>query len=256
MTQLLVLPGTAALSGFRLVKLREQLSLESGIYAEYVHLLELGQSLTADESLRVEALLRYGPVTELPQACGELVAIVVPRLGTISPWSSKATDIFHTCGLNQVVRVERGVRWYLESVESSAAIPQMFDRMTQRIVSEAELNTVFQSSQPRPLSTVPVMDHGLAALQEANAALGLALSAAEVDYLAHCYAQLQRDPTDIELMMFAQANSEHCRHKIFNADWIIDGIERKQSLFDMIRNTYRMINGEGILSAYAASGAP
>ena len=255
MTQLLVLAGPPALSRFRLEKLRDQLALSSAIYAEYVHLLELTETLTAAQMSRAEMLLRYGPVTDLPVAGGKLSATVVPREGTISPWSSKATDIFQTCELSPVLRVERGVRWYMDPRDFHGARDHLFDRMTQRLVPEDDLISVFRSAEPRPLSTIPLLRDGPGALQEANVALGLALSEDEVDYLAQSYAQLGRDPTDVELMMFAQANSEHCRHKIFNADWIVDGEARKQSLFDMIRNTYRRINGEGILSAYSDNAA-
>jgi phosphoribosylformylglycinamidine synthase len=163
-TQLLVVSGPPARSGFRLAKLRQQLSLNGGIYAEYFHLLELVQPLTPGELQRVEALLRYGPVTDLPQACGKLAAIVVPRLGTISPWSSKATEIFHICGLEHVVRVERGERWYMDPAEAPATIHQLFDRMTQRLVSDSDLESVFHTSDPRPLSRVPLMAISLAAL--------------------------------------------------------------------------------------------
>ncbi len=168
MTQLLVLAGPPALSRFRLEKMQDQLALNSAIYAEYVHLLELVEPLTPAQTERAETLLRYGPVTDLPVATGKLSATVVPREGTISPWSSKATDIFSTCELATVLRVERGVRWYMDPQEFPAARDHLFDRMTQRIAQEDDLISVFRSSEPRPLSTVPLLSGGPEALQEAN----------------------------------------------------------------------------------------
>jgi phosphoribosylformylglycinamidine synthase len=257
MSELLVLEGPPALSRFRLDKRKAALGIEERhLYAEYVHLLWLCAPLDSGALERARELLAYGPRTERPEAGGVLVATVVPRLGTISPWSSKATDIFRLCGLDAVLRVERGVRWYADALAAERIDPaQLFDRMTERLVAEAELGTVFRDLAPQPLATVPVLAEGRAALEAANRTLGLALSADEIDYLLDAYHGLGRDPTDVELMMFAQANSEHCRHKIFNASWEIDGDPQAWSLFEMIRNTYRHINGAGILSAYADNAA-
>ncbi|MEZ5558321.1 MAG: phosphoribosylformylglycinamidine synthase [Pseudomonadales bacterium] len=253
---MLELAGPPALSSFRLDKLRGQLDLPGGrLYAEFVHLLALTAQLDDDERKRAEHLLRYGPETGRPQPGGREFAIVVPRRGTISPWSSKATDIFHICGLTKVVRVERGVRWFVDGDTGAIDSHALYDRMTQRVVSRADLGSVFESLAPQPLGRVPLLAGGRSALEAANRSLGLALSDDEIDYLYGAYQDLGRDPTDVELMMFAQANSEHCRHKIFNASWSVDGEPQQRSLFEMIRNTYRQINGAGILSAYADNAA-
>ncbi|MEZ5549879.1 MAG: phosphoribosylformylglycinamidine synthase [Pseudomonadales bacterium] len=253
---MLILAGPPAFSTFRLEKLRTQLGTGvRALYAEFVHLLSVQTPLSREELERAEALLRYGPRDGLPQPAGSSVGTVVPRLGTISPWSSKASDIFHICGLTGVDRVERGVRWFVEGTLTSAGRETLYDRMTQRLVTDAELSSVFEESAPQPLRTVPVLAQGRRALIEANDSMGLAISPDEIDYLVNAYNGLGRDPTDIELMMFAQANSEHCRHKIFNASWTVDGVVQPLSLFDMIRNTHRHINGAGILSAYSDNAA-
>ena len=256
MSNLLVLEGPAARSGFRLHKLKRQLGLKAPIFARFVHLLWVDGKLEPDALARGEALLRYGPETDLPEQSGSLLATVVPRAGTISPWSSKATDIFYICGLSAVQRVERGVRWFADPGDHSPELAAaLFDRMTERAVSDADLGSVFEALPPAPMATVALASDGPEALARANESLGLALSPDEVDYLCTAYRDLERDPTDVELMMFAQANSEHCRHKIFNASWEVDGESQDLSLFEMIRNTYRQINGEGILSAYSDNAA-
>ncbi len=257
MSEVLVLDGAPALSDFRLRKVAASLDAEPGhLFARFVHLLSLSEPLTEMELDRCRALLTYGPRTGHPEAGGTLLATVVPRLGTVSPWSSKATDIFRISGLHKVLRVERGVRWYASGIEASAAnLAALHDRMTQTVLDEGSLATVFTAAAPSPLVHVALLERGAQALVEANETLGLALSEDEIDYLVDAYRQLERDPTDAELMMFAQANSEHCRHKIFNARWVVDGEAMPRSLFEMIRNTYRSINGEGILSAYSDNAA-
>jgi phosphoribosylformylglycinamidine synthase len=188
--------------------------------------------------------------------------LVMPRFGTVSPWSSKATDIAHVCGLADVLRIERGVAWYVsaprpltldERREVSAVI---HDRMTENVLdSLAAAVGLFAHHTPQPLATVPVLQQGRVALERANQELGLALSDDEIDYLVDAFTQqLRRDPADVELMMFAQANSEHCRHKIFNADWVVDGKPSEKSLFGMIRNTHR-VSPDGVLSAYRDNAA-
>ncbi len=257
----LILDGPPALSSFALEKLLRAARAHSkgqvnGLYAEYVHLLSISAALDGQELNRSQALLSYGPKHGLPERRGEPVGIVLPRRGTISPWSSKASDIFRICELHKVVRVERGIRWYLDGAcDIEALMTDLHDRMTERVVSEGDFSTVFDSLSPKPLNTVALMEGGTAALMAANTELGLALSADEIDYLAGAYRELERDPTDVELMMFAQANSEHCRHKIFNAEWQIDGEAVSRSLFEMIRNTHAQINGEGVLSAYSDNAA-
>ena len=186
----------------------------------------------------------------------------MPRFGTVSPWSSKATDIAHVCGLGAVTRIERGVAYYIVSsqplsqAERAAIAAVIHDRMTESVLDSIDAAAgLFAHHAPQPLATVPVLAQGRAALERANAELGLALSDDEIDYLVAAFReQLRRDPTDVELMMFAQANSEHCRHKIFNADWIVDGKRSEKSLFGMIRNTHR-VSPQGVLSAYRDNAA-
>jgi phosphoribosylformylglycinamidine synthase len=257
---LLVLPGPPAFSAFRLAKvlaaIRGSAASVTGVYAQYIHVLVLQRPLTMPERGVAEALLDYGPRHGLPARSGDRFLTVLPRAGTISPWSSKASDIFRICGLDAVRRVERGVQWYVEGTAPRALLePMLFDRMTQSVTADDDFAAFFADRPPRRLQTIPATRDGRAALARANVELGLALSDDEVDYLTAAYAEIGRDPTDVELMMFAQANSEHCRHKIFNAGWQIDGVAAPHSLFDMIRNTHRHINGAGILSAYTDNAA-
>ena len=184
----------------------------------------------------------------------------MPRFGTISPWSSKATDIAQVCGLDAVRRIERGIVWRIDGAkklsrdEAARLAAPLFDRMTETALLErGEAARLFVKEETRPLRTVSLAS-GRDALVTANSELGLALSDDEIDYLVKNFAALGRDPTDVELMMFAQANSEHCRHKIFNADWIIDGERQPKSLFAMIRNTHEK-NPQGVLSAYRDNAA-
>ena len=190
------------------------------------------------------------------QAPGTRSHTVLPRRGTISPWSSKATDIFALSGLSEVVRVERGIRWFTQQDAGFAAedAAHLFDRMTEECWREENFEPFLPSLNP-PRLAMSHFGHRAWRRCNANTALGLALSEDEIEYLQNAYEQLERDPTDVELMMFAQANSEHCRHKIFNADWVVDGSPQLKSLFAMIRNTYQQINGQGILSAYSDNAA-
>ncbi len=184
--------------------------------------------------------------------------IVIPRFGTISPWASKATDIAHTCGLTGIQRIERGTAFWLVGVDASslrAVADLLHDPMMQTIIVDAhEAERLFEVHEPEPLMSVDILGEGRDALVCANREMGLALSDDEIDYLVQNYQALERNPTDAELMMFAQANSEHCRHKIFNARWTIDGEEMPHTLFGMIRNTYHHHNA-GILSAYSDNAA-
>ncbi|MFA7095388.1 MAG: phosphoribosylformylglycinamidine synthase [Gammaproteobacteria bacterium] len=258
---MLRLRGCPALSAFRLEKLLAEVRTKVPgivrIQTEYIHFVDLEQRLSPEQQARLEEILRYGspPSPEPPQ--GRLL-LVVPRPGTISPWSSKATDIVHNCGLVQVRRVERGICYFLAKEEGvpvsdeelAHIIPLIHDRMTEAVFcSLGDAEGLFLQSTPAPLSTVDVLGGGRDALEVANRELGLALSEDEIDYLVDNFGLLGRNPTDVELMMFAQANSEHCRHKIFNAAWVIDGHQQDKSLFDMIRTSYRY-SPEGILSAY------
>lgn len=250
-----VLKGKPALSVFALAKVRQR---EPKVcFAEHVHVLKLRHPLSTEEQARAEQLLIYGPDQELAHECGHPALVVMPRAGTISPWSSKATDIFGLCGLEGVERVERGVRWYVETENDvgSLALHELHDRMTESCFFDLNFESVFAHQAPRPVAQVPLLEDGVEALNRANQDLGLALSVDEIEYLAQAYGNLRRDPTDAELMMFAQANSEHCRHKIFNADWYVDGQPQTKSLFSMIRNTHNHINGRGVLSAYSDNAA-
>ena len=254
----LVLAGSPAFSKARLARTLRLLKHDTprlrGIFAEFVHFLFVTAELDADEQAKVDQLLSYGPQRDLPAKVGAALCTVVPRPGTVSPWASKATDIFHRCGLSAVARVERGVRWHFDGARPASFEP-LRDRMTESIVVGDDFGLLALPTAPRPLRHVALGDDPGAALDAANKRLSLALSADEVDYLADAFATLGRDPTDAELMMFAQANSEHCRHKIFNADWLIDGAPQPKTLFGMIRNTYQAVNGEGVLSAYADNAA-
>jgi phosphoribosylformylglycinamidine synthase len=261
------LPGAPAVSEFRIAKLRPALAaLQAGlgsISARFIHFVDLERELDARERALLQRLLTYGPREDAaPAAAAPAVEItIVPRFGTISPWSSKATDIARVCGLEAVRRIERGIVWALELAGGRPsddelrrlAVP-LFDRMTEAaLLDRSEAARLFIREKARPLRTVSLAS-GRAALVKANTQLGLALSDDEIDYLVENFAALKRDPTDVELMMFAQANSEHCRHKIFNADWIIDGRRQPKSLFAMIRNTHAK-NPKGVLSAYRDNAA-
>ncbi len=257
------IPGSPALSDFRLQKLLQQFSSRgievSQISSRYVHLIDLsGQALNDEEDRILRSLLTYGPSLSDHPASG-IEYFVVPRPGTISPWSSKATDIAHNCGLKAIRRIERGIQYtlQLDDIEqSSEAInPLLHDRMTEQVFGLlTDCEQLFSEHQPRPLSEIDLTSNGRDALEAANIGLGLALSDDEIDYLLDAYTNLQRNPTDTELMMFAQANSEHCRHKIFNASWTVDGQAQDLSLFAMIKNTYAM-HADGILSAYHDNSA-
>jgi phosphoribosylformylglycinamidine synthase len=247
---ILKLRGPRALSEFRLAKLLASLKkVDPGVRsvaAGFWHFVETARPLGADERRLIERLLDYGPAA--PAGEGTL-HLVVPRLGTISPWSSKATDIATNCGLAAVTRIERGTAFYVDSRNPGVA-PLLHDRMTETVLASLdEADRLFQHVPPRPLGFISAEK-----LREANRELGLALSDDEIEYLERAYRALGRDPTDAELTMFAQANSEHCRHKIFNADWIVDGERQPQSLFAMIRHTHA-VAPQGTVVAYADNAA-
>jgi len=266
---MLILPGAPALSAFRLDKLTRKLTaIDRGIrilHTQYIHFAQCNGELDAGEQAILDSLLEYGPAVATDAAAsarqaGELL-LVIPRPGTISPWSSKATDIAHNCGLQQVTRLERGTAYYLQlpaalsaehRLEVSAAV---YDRMTEALVSDlSAAAALFEIAQPAAMSSVDILAGGRDALVAADSNLGLALADDEIDYLVESFTALGRNPNDIELMMFAQANSEHCRHKIFNASWTIDGQAQSHSLFKMIRNTHA-VGGAGVLSAYSDNAA-
>jgi phosphoribosylformylglycinamidine synthase len=261
MPQLIRLRGRAALSSFRLNKLHLAFSdvlPDVRLTAEFWHFAHARGALARDELQRLERLLTYGPKSELAQERGTLL-LSVPRLGTISPWSSKATDIARHCGLDVIERIERGVAFWaqhrsgaaLTDEERRALLPHIHDRMTETVfTSFDEVERLFRHFDPQPLKTVDVLGGGPAALARANREMGLALSDDEIAYLTENFTCMGRNPTDVELMMFAQANSEHCRHKIFNADWVIDGKEEPDTLFAMIRTTHAR-HPRGTIIAYS-----
>jgi phosphoribosylformylglycinamidine synthase len=254
--------GEPALSDFRKQKLIRRLadisSLDAVPEARFVYLLESESALCGQEIKSLQDLL-HGEFTSALEA--QDLLLVVPRLGTQSPWSSKATDIARRCNLENVQRIERGIAYHvpgsdrLAPAESSRLRHLLHDRMTQSVLgSLAEAHELFFHSEAAPLGRIPVGREGRDALRDADRDLGLAISEGEIDYLADAFAAMGRDPTDAELMMFAQANSEHCRHKIFNAEWVIDGERKENSLFSMIRNTHAR-SPEGVLSAYHDNSA-
>ncbi|PQJ63217.1 phosphoribosylformylglycinamidine synthase [Vibrio jasicida] len=260
-----ILRGSPALSEFRVNKLlelcREQDLPVTGIYAEFMHFADLKSDLDAQELEKLEKLLTYGPTIEEHEPEG-LLLLVTPRPGTISPWSSKSTDIAINCGLDKVKRLERGTAYYVETSTplNDAQIADVkaliHDRMMEVTFTDFDAaNALFQAAEPAPVADVDLLKGGRAALENANVTLGLALADDEIEYLYDAFVnKLERNPTDIELMMFAQANSEHCRHKIFNADWTIDGVKQEKSLFKMIKNTFET-TPENVLSAYKDNAA-
>ncbi|EGR0658258.1 phosphoribosylformylglycinamidine synthase [Vibrio cholerae] len=259
-----ILRGSPALSEFRVNKLltacREQQLPVTGIYAEFMHFADLKAELNPQELEKLEKLLTYGPTIQEHEPQG-LLLLVTPRPGTISPWSSKATDIAHNCGLHGIKRLERGTAYYVEA-ETALTAAQiatlktlLHDRMMEVVFAElTDVQQLFSVAEPAPMSQVDVLVGGRRALEEANVSLGLALAEDEIDYLVESFTKLGRNPNDIELMMFAQANSEHCRHKIFNADWTIDGVKQDKSLFKMIKNTFEQ-TPDYVLSAYKDNAA-
>ena len=272
MTGFTYLLGGPAFSEFYRQKLvdnlRRRTGLEFSFSAQFIYFIESPQEFSQGESDRLEALLQAGPA-ELPgvvpgavlKSTGNaMFLLVVPRLGTQSPWSSKATDIAHRCGLDTISRIERGTLFHLpaEAVEDqliTSVKPLIHDRMTQTVLNDlGAAKALFAHHPPRPLARTDISGDAQQALEKANRDLGLALSTAEIEYLINAYNELGRNPTDAELMMFAQANSEHCRHKIFNASWTLDGDAQDLSLFAMIRNTHAK-NPEGVLSAYHDNSA-
>ena len=250
MSSIVSLPGSAALSSFRIEKIRQEaarLGIALGEFtARYWHFLELDGELDASASQQLAKTLDYGSPILTPSA-DDVQLVVTPRPGTISPWSSKATDILKNSGLIQLRRIERGVAYQLHDSQGAALtgqslaslLPLLHDRMIEAIMPTLDdAKALFQHVSPRELTTVDILAGGRSALASANRELGLALSDDELDYLVDNFIRIGRNPTDVELMMFAQANSEHCRHKIFNASWVIDGAAQDKSLFGMIRDTH------------------
>lgn len=261
---MIILRGSPALSSFREQKLLSDFNQASlpvkGVYAEYVHVVDLESELSPEEKTTLEKLLTYGPSREAREPEGTLF-VVAPRPGTISPWSSKATDIAHICGLSVVKRIERAIAYYVDFNGGvtdgvlKAVKAKIHDRMTEKVFPALHLlDVLFMHDAPKKLVEVPIMTEGRNALVRADKEMGLALSPAEIDYLVESFSALKRNPTDVELYMFAEMNSEHCRHKVFGAEWTIDGEKKDLSLFQMIKNTYKM-HSTNILSAYKDNAA-
>ena len=257
--------GPGALSAFRSERVLDELKAflpgAHAVGAHYVHYVLTQKPLTDKEKTRLADLLDYGEQT--PSVRADVSVLVAPRCGTISPWSSKATDIAHNTGLANVVRIERavvyeialedGVRIGKEQMQALYAL--LCDRMTQTVLDPKEAaEAIFADTASRPMTSVDILSGGRAALCKANTEMGLALSDDEIDYLVGAFATQKRNPTDVELMMFAQANSEHCRHKIFNAEFTIDGVKQPKTLFQMIRETHKAAP-QGTIVAYSDNAA-
>ncbi|MGB9109077.1 MAG: phosphoribosylformylglycinamidine synthase, partial [Telluria sp.] len=274
---MLILPGSNALSAFRSQRLLTQLQSVTptiaAVQARYYHFIDASSPLSTEDTERLSAMLTYGepvPHTQYEGVTEEY--FVIPRLGTISPWASKATDIAHNCGMAHIHRIERGVAFTvvlksgilgtgfgapkkLGAEEVQAVASLLHDRMTETVLRSAdEAQALFTELEGRPLEAIDMMGQGRAALEQANREMGLALADDEIDYLFDAFGRAQRNPTDVELMMFAQANSEHCRHKIFNAEWTIDGVKQDKSLFQMIKNTHQL-QPKGTIVAYSDNSA-
>jgi phosphoribosylformylglycinamidine synthase len=261
---MLTLAGAAALSSFRIEKtLHDLRALEpaiAGLSSRYMHFVDIAETLSDDEQAVLAQLLTYGPRDDAGNSEKGTLFLVVPRAGTISPWSSKSTDIAHNAGLDKVKRIERGVAYYVTGVNFTEAQKQaiavcLHDRMVESVLYDlAAAESLFAHHDPDTQTSVDILNGGRDALAAANSELGLALADDEIDYLVQSFQALGRNPVDVELMMFAQANSEHCRHKIFNASWTLDGQDQPLSLFKMIKNTNE-VGGDNVLSAYSDNAA-
>ena len=262
---MVLLKGQSVYSSFRLKQLLSDIQAilpnVIGIQAEYMYCADFLQQLQVAEIERLMGLLQAPETFWIAE--DEQLVVVIPRLGTISPWSSKATDILNNCKLGAIARVERGIHYQIQLTNALALTdaelhriyPLLHDPMTESIAACMEdIEQLFLQAKPEPLDVIDVLNHGRAALLDVNQRLGLALSSVEMDYLESSFTGLGRNPTDIELMMFAQANSEHCRHKVFNTHWSLDGETLSRTLFDMIRHTHQL-HPAGVLSAYKDNAA-
>ena len=260
---MIVKEGPASHSPFKLESLLRRLqSIDQNIDdlgARFIHLIDSKNDPDEEQDRILDSILEYGP--DWPFGTDEgFKVFTLPRFGTTSPWSSKATDIAKVCGLTSIEKIERGVIFTLalkdkDSAPSKEAIEMLYDRMTEVVITDLnQAKEIFSSLEPQPFSDVDILSDGKKALETANIELGLALNNDEIDYLLEQFTKLNRNPTDAELMMFAQANSEHCRHKVFNADWVIDGVDKERSLFQMIKNTYEA-SSRNVLSAYKDNAA-
>lgn len=258
---MMTIAGHGVLTDFQIQKLISEINAVSDLNltamsTQAVYVLE--NYLSQKDSEKAVELLNGGQVCQLEKPDNARQVVVSPRFGTISPWSSKATDIFNNCGID-IERIERVVVFSLVGNVSSR-LPKnveeiLHDRMTQSLVYDlSDVKALFMDTKPAHLNHIDIMGKGRAALEEANKTYGFALSDDDINYLIKNYNILARNPTDVELMMFAQANSEHCRHKIFNAEWRADGKVQDKSLFKMIKNTFEQ-NPDGVLSAYKDNAA-
>ncbi len=250
--------GISALRSFQVQALQAKIALAQNLTllgAEFIHFADLDKALSDEQTAHLDKLLSYTKTLSVDGAQDSIV--VMPRLGTISPWSSKATDIVHLCDMSNIKRIERAIIYHFDKPIANKAevLSIVMDKMTEsELANLDDAHLMFDEFEPQPYSSVDILGQGKPAIERANAELGLALSEGEIDYLVESFTKLGRNPNDIELMMFAQANSEHCRHKIFNADWRIDGVDQAKSLFAMIRNTYHQ-HPEGLLSVYSDNSA-
>ena len=224
---------------------------------EYIHFIESEKNLSQSNKKILHKLLNYSPKVNLKNS--KYKVTIIPRIGTISPWSSKASDICKICGLSVISRVERGINYHFDRTinanELVTILELVMDKMTESHLNNInDSDLLFKKLMPNEFNTIDLLVKGKSAITEANSELGLALSQSEINYLFESFVAIGRNPRDIELMMFAQANSEHCRHKIFNADWTIDSEKQAISLFGMIKNTYKQ-NPEGLLSVYSDNSA-
>ncbi|HLL23778.1 MAG TPA: phosphoribosylformylglycinamidine synthase, partial [Kofleriaceae bacterium] len=275
---MLIIPGRAALSAPKRARAfaKAKLAAESvlALDTHWVHLVVTTRPLTVEEAAQLERMLTYGPHIAPMSPDADIVTgperhrfWITPRVGTVSPWSSKATDIAHVCGLPSITRIERAMEYtvYGHRLDVATVGGVLHDRMTESVIlAEEDLVRVVARGgapsgtapikAPRPLGHVVLGADGVATLRAASTRLGLALADDEIEYLVAAYGKLGRDPTDVELMMFAQANSEHCRHKIFNADWYVDGARQERSLFSWIKTSTAASPG-GVLSAYKDNAA-
>ncbi len=253
--------GIQALRNFKVKTLNKKISalipdIEL-VSSEYIHFIESKQDLNTSNKSTLDNLLNYAPKANLSNSNFQIT--ISPRIGTISPWSSKASEICKLCGLSDIKRVERGITYHFNrrtnDKELKAILEFVMDKMTESYLENIEESKLlFNELKPRNFNSIDILNNGESAIFKANIELGLALSDSEINYLFDRFTRLERNPRDIELMMFAQANSEHCRHKIFNADWTIDSEKQAVSLFGMIKNTYHQ-NPDGLLSVYSDNSA-
>ncbi len=258
---MLALLGSTALSHFRQTQLIDKINqLEISLptfSAHFAYFADVTAEFNAADTQRLAQILEDQtalPLLEIELAASHSYVLVTPRIGTQSPWSTKATDIAHNCDIKTLLRIERGILYRFDAPVTPADLKTfgafVSDKMTESVLLDYQHATeLFDHSEPKPLENIDILGAGKSALIQANTTLGLALSDDEIDYLFTHYNTFNQNPTDAELTMFAQANSEHCRHKIFNAHWIIDGTPQDISLFGMIKNTYHHMQ-DGILSAY------